>query len=188
MIHSPVNDLSIEMQGNVARDGHRYANVQWAYIVKKQSTVWGKFVDRHVSDSIDVPRTARVTVSEFPEGSAAEFPPLYNPKNTRLQECRMVRGPGRSDSQRDKNEVVPVITMGRYGTILKKARPSDDAFIAIFDSAKTIIRCALQDMGPLCVPKTKITLPGTYLIDLVWFVHFFGSPVKFVANNESSLL
>lgn len=147
------------MEGNVARDGHRYANAQWAYIVKKQSTAWGRFVDRNISDSLDVPRTARVTVSEFPEGSAAEFPPLYNPKNTMIQESRMVRGP--SARRANDKAFVPVITMGRYGTILKKARPSDDAFVAMFDSAKTVIRCALQDLGPICVPKTKMTLPGT---------------------------
>ena len=35
-IHSPTNDLSIFMEGNVARDGHRFANAQWGYIVRKQ--------------------------------------------------------------------------------------------------------------------------------------------------------
>jgi len=189
---NPVNDLSIEMQGNVARDGHRYANSQWAYIVKKQSTAWGKFVDRKISDSIDVPRKARVTVSEFPEGSAAEFPPLYNPKNSRLQEVRIVRGPQRSNIPKDSDEFVPVITLGRYGTLLKNARPSDDAFVAIFDSAKTIIRCALQDLGPLCVPKTKLTLPGLvwptkYLNALARVIWTKGVDVEIVLSNPGSV-
>jgi hypothetical protein len=35
--NNPVNDLSLEMAGGVAKDGHRYANAQWGYIVKKQS-------------------------------------------------------------------------------------------------------------------------------------------------------
>lgn len=187
---NPVNDLSIEMEGNVARDGHRYANAQWAYIVKKQSTAWGRFVDKRIPDGLDVPRKARVTISEFPEGTSAEFPPLYNPKNTRLQETRMLRGP---NSPRVNDEsFVPVITMGRYGTILKNARPSDDAFIAMFDSAKTIIRCALQDMGPICVPKTKMTIPG-----MVWPTQYMnamaralwtkGVDVEIVLSNPGSI-
>ncbi len=145
------------MDGNVARDGHRFANAQWGYIVKKQSTAWGRFVDKHVHDGIDVPRVARVTVSAFPEESAAEFPPFYTIR--KLQNNRLVRGPS---SNAIDNTYVPVLTMGRYGTILKKARPSDDAFVAMFESAQTIIRCALQDLGPICVPKTKMTVPGTY--------------------------
>lgn len=186
---NPVNDLSIEMEGNVARDGHRFANNQWAYIVKKQSTAWGRFVDKNVPDAVDVPRTARVTVSEFPEGESAEFPPLYNPKNTRLNESRMVRGPSRKEEMGDG--LFPVITMGRYGTILKKARPSDDAFIAMFDSAKTIIRLAVQDIGPMCVPHTKMTVPG-----LVWPMEYMnalarvlwtkGVDIEIVLSNPAS--
>jgi hypothetical protein len=145
------------MEGNVARDGHRFANAQWGYIVKKQSTAWGRFVDRSIPDALDVPRTARVTVSAFPESSAAEFPPFYTIK--KLESSRLLRG--RSKKSEINNALVPVITMGRYGTILKKARPSDDAFVAMFDSAQTIIRCALQDIGPICIPKTKMTVPGT---------------------------
>ena len=155
---SPVNDLSILMDGNVARDGHRFANAQWGYIVKKQSTSWGRFVDKHVNDSLDVPRVARVTISAFPEESAAEFPPFYTVK--KIESTRLSRGPIVNAFD---ESYVPVITMGRYGTILKEARPSDDAFIAMFNSAKTIIRCALQDIGPICVPKTKMTVPGTFL-------------------------
>ena len=147
------------MEGNVARDGHRFANSQWGYIVKKQSTVWGQFVDKRLPDSVDVPRVARVTVSAFPESTAAEFPPFYSAKrNQRSQSTKLSRrilAEPTSDLS-----FVPVITMGRYGTLLKAARPSDDAFVAMFESAQTIIRCALQDLGPLCVPKTKMTLPG----------------------------
>ena len=147
------------MEGNVARDGHRFANAQWGYIVKKQNTMWGHFVDRRLPDSVDVPRVARVTVSEFPESTAAEFPPLYSAKrNQGMQSLRLSR---RNTTDDEKEEYfVPVITMGRYGTLLKEARPSDDAFVAMFENAETIIRCALQDLGPICVPKTKTPLPG----------------------------
>jgi hypothetical protein len=68
----PVNDLSLEMEGGVAKDAHRFANSQWGYVVKKQATAWGRFVDKNLPDAVDVPRRARVTVSDFPQGSAAE--------------------------------------------------------------------------------------------------------------------
>jgi len=188
---NPTNDLSILMDGNVALDAHRYANAQWGYIVKKQSTAWGKFVDRHVSDSLDVPRVARVTVSEWPESSAAEFPPFYTIK--KLRSGRLSRGPsGFKTDPEIEDFFVPVITLGRYGTILKKARPSDDAFVAMFDSAQTIIRCALQDLGPICVPKTKMTVPG-----MVWPLPYMnamaramwtkGVDIEIILSNPGSI-
>lgn len=153
LLCSPVNDLSLEMEGGVAKDGHLYANAQWGYIVKKQSTAWGRFVDKNIPDTLDVPRRARVTVSEFPTSTTAEFPPFYRAKK---KPERMLRGPGAAID----GEFVPVITMGRYGVILKKHRPSDAAIVALIDSAQTIIRFAIQDIGPVCVPGTKLSLPG----------------------------
>lgn len=153
---NPVNDLSLEMEGGPARDAHYYANAQWGYIVKKQSTAWGRFVDKNIPDAWDVPRMARVTVSEFPEtldSKAAEFPPAYRGKKLRLLGGR---GPGVAKDE----AFVPVISMGRYGAIVKKARPSDDAFVAMLDSAETVIRFSLQDLGPVCLPGTKMALPG----------------------------
>jgi len=184
---NPVNDLSILMDGNVARDGHRFANAQWGYIVKKQSTAWGRFVDKHVHDGVDVPRTARVTVSAFPEEQAAEFPPFYTVK--KLQSTRLIRGPS---TRVVDSSFVPVITMGRYGTILKKARPSDDAFVAMFDSAQTIIRCALQDLGPICIPKTKMTVPGMlwplpYMNAMARVMWTRGVDVEIVLSNPGSI-
>lgn len=187
---NPVNDISIFMEGNVARDGHRFANSQWAYIVKKQSTVWGHFVDRNLPDSIDVPRVARVTVSAFPESSAAEFPPFYSAKrNQRLQSMKFSR---RTVGEISEDlPLVPVITMGRYGTLLKSARPSDDAFVAMFESAHTIIRCALQDIGPVCVPMTKMTLPGgtwphKYMNAMARVMWTKGVDVEIVLSNPGS--
>lgn len=148
-----MNDLSLEMEGGVAKDGHLYANAQWAYIVKKQSTAWGRFVDKNIPDALDVPRRARVTVSEFPTCTTAEFPPFYRAKK---KHKRMLRG----QLAGDIGDMVPVITMGRYGQILKKDRPSDAAIVALIDSAQTIVRFAIQDIGPVCVPGTKMSLPG----------------------------
>lgn len=177
---SPANDLSFEMEGGPAKDAHRFANAQWGYIVKKQSTAWGRFVDKNIPDALDVPRKARVTISEFPESNAAEYPPYY-------KEPKQLRRRGPYDP-----EYVPCITMGRYGAILKKARPSDAAFVAMLDSAQTIIRCALQDLGPVCLPNTKITLPGCvwpyeYLDALARVIWVRGVDVEIVLSNPNSI-
>ena len=41
LANNPVHDLSFELEGRVARDGHRFANLQWAFIEKKQNTCVG---------------------------------------------------------------------------------------------------------------------------------------------------
>lgn len=57
---------------------------------------------------------------------------------------------------------IPMIAMGRYGCMLPRARPSDEAFVAMFDSAKTIIHMALQDLGPITLPGLPgpVAVPG----------------------------
>jgi phosphatidylserine/phosphatidylglycerophosphate/cardiolipin synthase-like enzyme len=142
---SPVHDLSFELKGRVAHDGHLFANEQWAFIESIQSTCCGQFVDK-LPDSLPLVAKTRVTVSEFPIGQTTEFPPMYKKRFVPKRE--------REDDD------VPLITMGRYGSVLSYYRPSDDAFIAMFDSAKKIIRLALQDLGPVRIPKTTITVPG----------------------------
>lgn len=87
-----------------------------------------------------------MTVSEFPKGKATEFPPYF--------EKRVIEKRGIFDDE------VPIISMGRYGSVLSYYRPSDDAVIAMIDSSKEIIRLTLQDLGPVRIPKTEITVPG----------------------------
>lgn len=176
----PVNDLSLEMEGGAAKDAHRFANAQWGYIVKKQSTAWGRFVDKNISDSLEVPRRARVTVSEYPPGNAGEFPPKYHAKKELV---------GRRGLDPD---YVPVITMGRYGQLLKKARPSDDGFEAMLLAARKVIRLGIQDLGPVMVPGTKKCLPGlswphktlNALAKVVWER---GVDVEIVLSNPGSI-
>ena len=179
---SPTTDLSLELEGGPAKDAHRYANAQWGYILKKQSTAWGRFVDKRIPDALDVPRKARVTVSEFPESNTAEFPPRY-------KETKKVLG--RTPRENDP-EYIPIITMGRYGVILKKDRPSDDVFVAMFDAAQSTIRMSLQDLGPVCLPGTKITLPGcvwpyAYLTALARAIWLRGVDVEIVLSNPHSV-
>lgn len=44
--HSPVHDLSFELEGNATFDGHFFADEQWAFIEDSQSTVVGKVIDK----------------------------------------------------------------------------------------------------------------------------------------------
>jgi phosphatidylserine/phosphatidylglycerophosphate/cardiolipin synthase-like enzyme len=132
-------------QGRVAHDGHLFANYQWRFVERRQSTCYGCMVDK-LPDNMPMMANSRVTVSEFPRGQATEFPPYYK---KRLTPMRAIGA-----------DEVPMISMGRYGSVLRYYRPSDDAFLAMFDSAKKVIRMSLQDLGPVRIPNTTITLPG----------------------------
>lgn len=173
------------MEGGPARDAHKFANAQWGYIVKKQATAWGRFIDKNIPDAVDIPRRARVTISEFPEQTTkgAEFPPKYHEKKIVMR---------RGLEKKMDPDYVPVITMGRYGCLLKKARPSDDAFEAMFKSAKKVIRLALQDIGPVALPGTKHALPGMtwpmkYLDALAFAIWDQGIDVEIVLSNPASI-
>lgn len=178
----PVHDLSMEAEGRCANDGHIYLNHQWNFIEKMQSGCVGRLVDK-LPDSMCLPIAARVTVSEFPGGEAKEFPPEYV-KNARPPEPRSAfRAAGKAfrdvahgfrhghtayqKRRRLGDGEVSMITMGRYGSIqgfdyprLHKARPSDDAIVEMFDASQKSIRMALQDIGPVCFPRTKTLVPG----------------------------
>jgi phosphatidylserine/phosphatidylglycerophosphate/cardiolipin synthase-like enzyme len=143
--NNPVHDLSLEMEGNVTKDGHHFANEQWAFVESTQTTVCGTIVDR-LPDAMPLLWKTRVTISEFPIGIADTFPPPFD----FTKYARRAKAEG----------TVPIISVGRYGSILFKSRPSDDAFLAMMDASKTIIRMALQDLGPVCIPGSKIPLPG----------------------------
>jgi hypothetical protein len=93
----------------------------------------------------------RVTVSEYPAGEADIFPPQYHSDQYRSTV------PIKRETSPDS---IPVIPMGRQGGLYWRARPSDDAFVAMLGSSKRIIRMVLQDLGPVCIPGTKLTLPG----------------------------
>jgi phosphatidylserine/phosphatidylglycerophosphate/cardiolipin synthase-like enzyme len=177
--HKPVHDLSLEMEGRVANDGHRFANKQWAFIKYKQDTPCGQLVDK-LPDSMILVAKTRVAISEFPKGKAGEYAPLYS---------KSLVG---QTSQDEGDGHVPIITMGRYGAVLRYARPSDDAFVAMLGSAKKIVRLALQDLGPVCVPSTKLPLPGCvwpkiYISTLARVIFERGVDVEIALSNPSSI-
>ncbi|CAK0852627.1 unnamed protein product [Prorocentrum cordatum] len=137
----------MQAEGRCTHDGHLYLNKQWEHIKHMQSGFVGWVVD-HLPDRMPTILQNRVTVTEFPEnGETPEFPPTYTKDKV----------PFNHDGFQGH---VPMITIGRYGKILLKNRPSDQAFIAMVNASKKIIRMALQDIGPCCFPGTKIALPG----------------------------
>lgn len=82
--------------------------------------------------------------------------------------------------------------MGAAHPVLYKDRPSDDAFVAMIDSSKTIIKMTLQDLGPVCIPGTKIALPGLswpkpYLNALARAIWLRGVDVEIVLSNPGSI-
>mmetsp|Transcript_2282 Transcript_2282/g.3572 ORF Transcript_2282/g.3572 Transcript_2282/m.3572 type:complete len:564 (-) Transcript_2282:78-1769(-) len=175
---NPVHDLSIELEGKVAMDGHMYANEQWDFIIDKQSTLLGQCAE-NLPDHLPLIWKNRIIVSEYPKSKAAEFPPKFA--------VNSVPAPDRGDLPQ-----LTMITMGRLGAILKKDRPSDDAFVAMIDSATTMVRMSLQDLGPVCIPNTKMALPGLswpkpYLSALARVIWTKGVDVEIILSNPASI-
>jgi hypothetical protein len=175
--NNPVHDLSVELEGRVAHDGHLFANEQWKHIEKKQSGCVGQCAEK-IPDGIPLIWENRVIISEYPVGKATEFAPLYSPDIVPRYDV-----PGGS---------VPIISLGRQGGLTIKNRPADDAFLAMIGSAQNVIRMSLQDLGPVCVPKTKVSLPGLkwpkpVLNALAKAIFVRGVDVEIVLSNPGSV-
>jgi len=137
---NPVCDISFELEGKVAHDGHHYANGEWEFVEEHH-----RLLDESVLKKLDL---TKVYVSEYPKG-IGRFPPRYVEQNMSSPVSSVVNA-------------FPIISMGRYGSIVDVNRPSDDAFVHMIESAETIIHMVLQDLGPMCWPDTKKALPGTH--------------------------
>lgn len=192
LTNNPVHDLSIELEGAVARDGHRFANIQWDFIEKKQRTFLGGFVDKCLPDAMPTVLKTRVTVSEWPVGTADIFPPKFAKQlvaNTSNYAQRRVSVQG---TQKTVDRGAPIITIGRLGTMVFRHRSSDDAIIAMINSSQKIIRLVLQDIGPVTIPGTKKALPGlkwpkNYLSALGKAIYERGVDVEMVLSNPNSI-
>lgn len=144
----PVHDLSLQLEGRVAQDGHLFANSQWRFIKRMQRSVIG-YVLHKLPDSAPLELKIRIAISKFPSGVAPTFPPVY--RKAMVPKVLLGRNV----------EKVPMITLGRYGSLTPpRFRPSDDAFVQMILSAKESVRMAQQDLGPVCFPGTKMALPG----------------------------
>lgn len=175
--NNPVHDLSVELEGRVAHDGHLFANEQWVHIERKQSGCVGQCAEK-IPDGLPLVWNNRVIISEYPAGKATEFAPLYNPDIVPRYDAPIGS--------------VPIISLGRQGALTIQNRPADDAFLAMIGAAKTIIRMSLQDLGPVCIPNTKISLPGLkwpkpILNALAKAIFVRGVDVEIVLSNPGSI-
>jgi len=173
----PIHDTSIHMTGEVTVQAHLFMNEQWEFIRKKQSTVIGCIIDK-LNDSWLVPTITRVTISEWPK-QAGTYAPLFK-KDILPQDSRT---PGEN--------TVPVLALGRYGSIVDDARSSDAAFIAMFHAARKSIRFLLQDFGPVnkTVAGKKIVYkdwPKKYFKTLSRAIFERGVDVEIVLSNPGS--
>ena len=179
---NPTHDVAVEIEGKVSVDGHLFSDEQWAYIEKKERSLLGK-----ISNIIPgIPMANRVSWSKFPKG-APDFPPSFASKKQSLP---------RNETSTD----LPVITIGRSpalsvgmsGAFVRKARPSDAAFVAMLDSSTKNIRMILQDLGPMTIPGTeKVPLPGgkwptMYLNALARVIWRKDVKVEIILSNPGS--
>lgn len=175
--HSPVHDLSIELEGKIAHCAHLFCNDHFGYIERKQKKLIGRIVDA-LPDSLPMVLKARMTITEFPDDEAGEFPPKYRK--------RLV------PKYKKDEDSINMIAMGRRGQIGDCDKASDSAFLAMIHSAERIIRLGLQDLGPVCIPNTKIALPGCtwphkYLKALGKVIWEKGVDVELVLSNPGSI-
>lgn len=168
---NPVHDISMEAEGQVAHDGHYFANEMWSFIKKEQSK---RFSCTDIVSSMQ----SSVGVVEWPEG-IDEFPPVYKksgaPKYNKVQNH------------------IPMITMGRFGALLYRERPSDDAIVAMIAASKTIIHMTLQDLGPICIPNLdRVTVPGcvwpnAYLKEIGSAIYERGVDIEIALSTPGSI-
>lgn len=183
---NPVHDLSVEMEGKVACDGHHFANQQWQFITEKQRSWVGFIVDK-LPDALPLLVRTRVTVSQWPENDARVFPPLFT-KN------RVVSALSQSQLGDKHTDDVPIISIGCQGNMVSGRRPSDDAILAMINSSQSIIRLINQDLGPLVIPNSTpplavpgLTWPKEYLAAIGKAIYERGVDIELVLSNPNSV-
>lgn len=190
---NPIHDLAIEMEGEVAVDGHLFSDEQWAYIEKQKNAFsLGKFVEK-MPGGLLLPTMNRIVSSKYPK-RVPDFPPSFASKKGSIAKEQ------RRTESRDNENHIPVITIGRNpalcygvsGTFLRKARPSDAAIVAMIGSAKKSVRMILQDFGPMTIPgMKKVTIPGgkwpkLYLNALAYVLWREDVDVEIILSNPGS--
>jgi len=180
----PVHDLSFQLEGPVARDGHRFANQQWRFIEAKQRTCVGYIVNK-LPDNFELALRTRVTVSAWPKDAVpSKFPPQFARSYVVDTQNQSILS--------DKANYVPLISIGRQGSLVSRHRPSDDAILAMINSSQMTIRLVIQDMGPVCLPGTKqalpsLTWPKKYLAAIGKAIYERGVDIEMVLSNPNSI-
>jgi phosphatidylserine/phosphatidylglycerophosphate/cardiolipin synthase-like enzyme len=141
----PVHDLSMRINGEPARDGHRYLDELWFALAadwyEGGSGLWG-----------DLDGTSSALKTK-PEGL---MPP---PDSPYVGEAPAA----------DEPLGVPVVSLGRLGLIdrsgIIEPAPSDDAMLAAIQAAQSSLRFALQDLGSVR-DGVIVDVPGGGEIDV----------------------
>eukprot|EP00929_Paragymnodinium_shiwhaense_P060862 TRINITY_DN30385_c0_g2_i1.p1 TRINITY_DN30385_c0_g2~~TRINITY_DN30385_c0_g2_i1.p1 ORF type:complete len:587 (-),score=102.44 TRINITY_DN30385_c0_g2_i1:193-1953(-) len=181
----PIHDLSMEVYGPVAEDGHCFANEMWSFIKQEQNGIVGAMA-AHLPDWMELANWSRVAVSEWPEGEVDIFPPLY----TR----------GQYGYHPKLKDMVPMIPIGRLGALHRfqlTANPADTAIVAMLESAQDIIQMSLQDLGPLTMPFPNssglcYSIPGgvwpkAYLKAMATAIADRGVDVEIILSNPHAI-
>ena len=74
--NDPVRDISTQLEGPVAVDGHKFLDEQWKYVMRMDQE--SQFFHL-IPDMLSFVKGHRVGVSHWPPGRSTEYPPLYGP-------------------------------------------------------------------------------------------------------------
>jgi phosphatidylserine/phosphatidylglycerophosphate/cardiolipin synthase-like enzyme len=209
---NPIHDLSVEMEGSVARDAHLFADQQWKFVKDRQSTFMGAIVDK-LPDNLPLLTHTRVTVSEWPTKAANTFPPFFHERTGIIPNLNHVKMNVNIDVQRvysasssqsvlegfelkcefsdTESNIVPVISIGRQGSMVSRTRPSDDAILAMINASQQNLALVIQDLGPVCITGTTRAVPGLnwpkdYLTAIGNAIYERGVDVEIILSNPRS--
>jgi phosphatidylserine/phosphatidylglycerophosphate/cardiolipin synthase-like enzyme len=134
---NPLHDVSVELFGRVAQDGHLFANQQWSFLEHG----WQPWLH------------TKVSLATFPESAPNKYPPPYEKDLVPVYH---------NTTSTATIPQVPMLSIGKCSSLGGSARPSDDAILAMLESAVGSIRLAIQDFGPRCLPfsSVQIQYPG----------------------------
>ena len=173
---APVHDLSFEVAGGVTHSAHKFANEQWEYL--QRNVLGGSFAYANsIEDFIPtnwqqylpfipgndqllalLPAVSNWFVASYANDGNTPTPSFPPPYAYNVDETNNVMN----------EDSVPMISMGKLGSILED-EPSEEAFVAMFDSSIISIKLAIQDIGPrkLCrdqpVPLIGFAWPTNHL-------------------------
>eukprot|EP00928_Gymnodinium_smaydae_P020362 TRINITY_DN17870_c0_g1_i1.p1 TRINITY_DN17870_c0_g1~~TRINITY_DN17870_c0_g1_i1.p1 ORF type:complete len:645 (-),score=53.57 TRINITY_DN17870_c0_g1_i1:132-2066(-) len=186
---NPVHDVSMELSGPVAIDGHYFANRLWKFVnLVNQYFLFLTLIPKWVPCT---PFTldARVMVSCYPSdlGMAPKFTKLGM---WRHRLCKQVPAPERFCP----TDASPIISIGRLGNLAPRiGNPSDEAFNVMLCAAKKSIMISQQDLGPFAAPTPfgPKALPGTQwpdsYLDAIAKCLLRGVIVQIVLSNPYSV-
>eukprot|EP00747_Dinoflagellata_sp_TGD_P195940 gnl/TRDRNA2_/TRDRNA2_65371_c0_seq1.p1 gnl/TRDRNA2_/TRDRNA2_65371_c0~~gnl/TRDRNA2_/TRDRNA2_65371_c0_seq1.p1 ORF type:complete len:609 (+),score=82.20 gnl/TRDRNA2_/TRDRNA2_65371_c0_seq1:69-1895(+) len=142
----PTRDLTAEYEGDIAVDGHLFANQMWKFVIEDTSR------SGEMKDAVPIIRN-RSSMCKYPS-TLEDYPPMYEPKSKESLQ-----------SQGD----TPLVSLGRYGELFDNARNASDAgILAMFKAAKVSIKCCIQDLGSVCFQWPPGTDRFAHLPGLEW--------------------